>query len=28
MLRLCGALGFTESPLADEPGLVRVTLRL
>jgi acetyltransferase len=28
MLRLCGALGFTESPMPDEPSLVRVTLRL
>lgn len=28
MLRLCGALGFTESPIPDEPSLVRVTLRL
>jgi acetyltransferase len=28
MRRLCGALGFAESPIPDEPSLVRVTLRL
>jgi acetyltransferase len=28
MLRLCKALGFTESRMPDEPSLVRVTLRL
>jgi acetyltransferase len=28
MLKLCRALGFTESSILDEPGLVRVTLTL
>jgi acetyltransferase len=28
MRRLCQAMGFVESPVADEPGLVRVTLAL
>ena len=28
MLKLCKILGFTQSPIADEPGLVRVSLRL
>jgi acetyltransferase len=28
MLKLCRALGFTQSGVADEPGIVRVTLKL
>ncbi len=28
MLRLCQVLGFTRSNLPDEPGVVRVTLKL
>lgn len=28
MLKLCNVLGFTESSIPDEPGLVRVTLKL
>ena len=28
MLKLCGILGFTESRIPDEPGIVRVTLFL
>ncbi len=28
MLKLCKILGFTQSPIVDEPGLVRVSLRL
>ena len=27
MRRLCTKLGFAETPLADDPGIVRVTLK-
>jgi hypothetical protein len=28
MLKLCKVLGFTQGPIPEEPGLVRVSLRL
>jgi acetyltransferase len=28
MLKLCKVLGFEEAPIADEPGVLRVTLKL